>query len=111
MAGRWPRTCSSSAPARWSELNSFTDVVRRRRMTRAFAPEPVDPALLDELVDLAARAPSAGKAQGWHLVVLQGDETDRFWRHAFPPERRSGFAFPKLFDAPVIALALADPDA
>ena len=30
---------------------------------------------LDDLVDLAARAPSAGKTQGWHLVVLEGDET------------------------------------
>jgi len=45
-------------------------------MTRAFDPgRPVPAALLDELVDLASRAPSAGKAQGWHLVVLEGEQS------------------------------------
>ena len=80
-------------------------------MTRSFASTPVDAALLDSLVDLASRAPSAGKTQGWHLVVLEGDDTDRFWRHAFPAERRGSFRWPHLFDAPVIALPLADPHA
>jgi nitroreductase len=81
-------------------------------MTRAFDPgRPVPAALLDELVDLASRAPSAGKAQGWHLVVLEGADTARFWDVTLPPERRSGFAWPGLLDAPVIALPLADPAA
>lgn len=92
-------------------MSEFADVVRSRRMCRAFRPDPVDPALVDQLVDLASRAPSAGKTQGWHLVVLEGDDTERFWRHTFPLERREGFAWPQLFDAPVIALAFADPDA
>lgn len=91
-----------------SELGA---VVRRRRMCRSFRPDPVDPELLDRIVDLAARAPSAGKTQGWHLVVLEGDRTERFWRHALPVDRRAGFAFPGLLDAPVIALPFADPDA
>jgi nitroreductase len=81
-------------------------------MTRAFDPaRPVPRALLDELVDLASRSPSAGKAQGWHLVVLEGDDTARFWDVTLPPERRGGFGWPRLLDAPVIALPLADPDA
>jgi nitroreductase len=80
-------------------------------MCRSFRPDPVPPSLLDQLVDLAARAPSAGKTQGWHLVLLEGQGTDRFWRHAFPPERRASFAWPALFDAPVIALPFADPAA
>ena len=41
-------------------------------MTRAFSTESVDPAVVDSLVDLASRAPSAGKTQGW-----QGDA----WRY------------------------------
>lgn len=86
-------------------------VVRRRRMTRSFRDEPVAPDVLDHLVDLASRAPSAGKTQGWHLVVLEGADTDRFWRHTFEPERREGFTFPGLLRAPVIALAFADPNA
>jgi nitroreductase len=81
-------------------------------MTRAFdASRPVDPALLERLVDLASRAPSAGKAQGWHLVVLQGPETARFWDVTLPPADRASFAWPGLLAAPVVALVLADPDA
>lgn len=80
-------------------------------MCRSFRPDPIDPEILDRMVDLAARAPSAGKTQGWHLVVLEGADTDRFWRHAFPAERRGSFRFPGLFDAPLILLPFADPDA
>jgi nitroreductase len=80
-------------------------------MTRAFRPDPVPIEILDELVDLASRAPSAGKSQGWHLVVLSGAGTSRFWDVTLPMDRRRGFAFPKLVDAPVIALPLADRQA
>ena len=80
-------------------------------MCRSFLPDPVDPALIDRLVDLASRAPSAGKSQGLHLVVLEGEHTDRFWRHAFPAERRAGFRWPGLFAAPVIVLPFADAEA
>ena len=37
----------------------LTDAVRGRRMVRAFTPDPVDPAVIDRLCDLARRAPSA----------------------------------------------------
>ncbi|WP_116997685.1 nitroreductase family protein [Desertimonas flava] len=80
-------------------------------MTRAFLPDPLPDGLLDELVDLAARAPSAGKTQGWHLVVLEGADTARFWNVTLPAERRDGFGWPHLLDAPVIALPFADPQA
>lgn len=89
----------------------FVDVVRRRRMTRAFRPDPLPAGLLDELVEQAARSPSAGKTQGWHLVVLEGADTARFWDVTLPAERRSSFAFPGLLRAPVLALPLADPAA
>ncbi|MEM8745610.1 MAG: nitroreductase family protein [Actinomycetota bacterium] len=92
-------------------MTEFDRVVRGRRMTRAFSSQPIEPDLLDELVDLASRSPSAGKTQGWHLLVLEGGDARRYWDVTFPAERRSGFAFPHLFDAPVIAIPLADPDA
>ena len=78
-------------------------------MTRSFDPRPVDPQLLDHLVELASRAPSAGKTQGWHLVVLSGDQTGRFWDITLPVERRSTFRWQHLLTAPIIALPLADP--
>lgn len=86
-------------------------------MTRAFSPAPVDPELLDRLVDLASRSPSAGKTQGWHLVVLEGADTARFWDVALPDgsdgheDVRSSFRWQRLLDAPVLMIALADPDA
>lgn len=80
-------------------------------MTRAFDRRPLPAGLLDELVALAARAPSAGKTQGWHAVALEGADTARFWDVTLPPARRAGFAFPQLLDAPVILLPFADPDA
>lgn len=92
-------------------MQDFADVVRRRRMTRAFTSDPVDRAVLDELVDLAARAPSAGKTQGWHLVVLEGAETRRFWDITLPAVRRDSFRWKRLLSAPIIALPLADAKA
>lgn len=81
-------------------------------MTRDFdAERDVSGDLVSALVDLARRAPSAGKTQGWHLVVLQGADTRTFWDTTLPPERRDGFAFPGLLRAPVIMLPLADPQA
>ena len=92
-------------------MPEFADVVRRRRMTRAFDGRPVPPELVNEIVDLASRAPSAGKTQGWHLVVLEGAETGRFWDITLPPMRRGAFRWKRLLDAPVIAIPLADPRA
>ena len=81
-------------------------------MTRAFTRDPIDPAVVDDLVDLASRSPSAGKTQGWHVIVLEGpDQVARYWDITLPDERRDTFAWPGLLDAPVIALALADSTA
>lgn len=92
-------------------MTEFAEVVRSRRMTRAFDERPIEPAVLDDLVDLAGRAPSAGKTQGWHLVVLEGPETSRFWDATLPAVRRDSFRWQRLLSAPVIALPLADSKA
>jgi nitroreductase len=80
-------------------------------MTRAFDSRPIGGEVLEGLVDLAARAPSAGKTQGWHLVVLEGDETETFWDATLPRVRRQSFRWQHLLAAPVLALPLADPQA
>jgi len=89
----------------------FADVVRSRRMTRSFRSDPVDASVLESCIDLGLRAPSAGKSQGWHVLLLQGKETSRYWDNALPVDKREGFAFPHLLNAPVIALMLADTSA
>ena len=92
-------------------MGSFDEVVLRRRMTRSFDPRPLPDGVLDEVIDLASRAPSAGKTQGWHAVVLEGDETARFWDITLPPMRRGRFKWQRLLDAPAILLPFADPKA
>ena len=65
---------------------SFRDLVVRRRMVRAFTDEPVDPGLIDELLDLARRAPSAGNSQGTAFVVLDTPEAVAgYWDLTLPP--------------------------
>ena len=87
----------------------FQETVRRRRMVRSFRPDPVDPALVDRLLDDALRSPSAGNSQGRELVVLEGPtQTARFWDITLPAERREGFAWPGLLLAPVLVIPLAD---
>jgi nitroreductase len=80
-------------------------------MTRAFDPRPLPPGLLDGLLELAGRAPSAGNTQGWHALVLEGVDTSQFWDITLPAERRATFAWPRLLDAPALVLPFADPQA
>ena len=80
-------------------------------MTRSFSDSPLAADQIDDLVRLAARAPSAGKSQGWHLVVLEGTETARFWDITLPQSRRATFRWQGLLQAPAILLPLADPAA
>jgi nitroreductase len=89
----------------------LTAAVRARRMLRAFTDEPVAPAVVDGLLDLARRGPSAGHSQGWAFVVLEGPETARYWDVALPPERRAAFRWPGLVAAPVLVVVLVRPDA
>lgn len=80
-------------------------------MVRAFTPDPVPPGVVDDLVDLARRAPAAGNTQTFDVVVLEGDDTARFWDVSLPPARREGFGFPGLVAAPVLLLPLVRPAA
>ncbi len=85
--------------------------IETRRMTRDFAETEIADDLVADLVDLASRAPSAGKTQGWSLLVLRGDARLQFWDLSLPADKRRDFTWPGLLRAPVIALSFADPDA
>ena len=69
----------------------FTDLIRTRRMTRAFLSQPIGDEMLRSLIDLAMRAPSAGKTQGTHYVVLTGDDVAEFWNDTLPLDKRATF--------------------
>ena len=65
----------------------FTEVVRRRRMVRRFDQRPVPREVIDRILDIARRAPSAGFSQGLELLVLDTpDAVDAFWTITRHPE-------------------------
>jgi nitroreductase len=96
----------------------FRDVVRARRMMRTYDPDrPVPDAVLDGLLDLAIRAPSAGFSQGWDFVVLRtADDVTRFWTAtAEPADADATTPEPDRWlrgmqTAPVLILCLSDAD-
>jgi nitroreductase len=90
----------------------FTQVVRSRRMVRNYDPErPVSRETIEQLLQLAIRAPSAGFSQGWQFLVLdEPADRDRFWQlttdDGVPDSWLSG-----MLSAPVLVLALSDKEA
>lgn len=86
------------------------DAIRARRMVRAFAPERLDPAVLDELIDLARRAPSAGNSAACRFLVLdEPASVARYWDATLPAERRAGFRWPGLVAAPALVVVAVRP--
>lgn len=52
--------------------NSVAETLRARRSVRAFLPRPVERATIEEMLGLAARAPSGGNLQPWHVDIVTG---------------------------------------
>lgn len=89
----------------------FADVVTSRRMVRAFDRRPVPADVLARVLDLARRVPAAGNTQGLDLVVLEGEQTLRYWDLTLPPDRRHDFPWPDLLAAPVLIIPVSWPSA
>ncbi|MBX9813135.1 MAG: nitroreductase [Sphingomonas sp.] len=53
------------------------EAVAARRSVRGYLEKPVDPALLERLARGAARAPSGGNLQPWHIDLVTGAALDR----------------------------------
>lgn len=56
---------------------SVSEAMAARKSVRAFTDRPVDPALIADLLEKAARAPSGGNVQPWHIDVVTGDAMAR----------------------------------
>jgi len=54
-------------------LNAI-EAMRKRRSIRTYAPQPVDRAIIEEIVDCARLAPTAMNDQPWDFVVLTDKE-------------------------------------
>ena len=90
----------------------FQDVVRARKMVRNYRPDPVEPAMVDDLLLLASKGPSAGNTWGTHFVVLNGpQQVASYWDLTLPADKRPDFPWPGLLSAPVIVLPCGDAHA
>jgi nitroreductase len=87
----------------------FRDVVRHRRMVRRFDHRPVPHDVVDRIIDVGRRAPSAGFSQGLEFLVLDTPETvASFWETTRDPE--FGWESETVAHGPtVLILPLPDP--
>ena len=101
---------------------SFRDLVLWRRDVRRFRREPIDPALIESLLELASHAPSVGHCQPWRFVLVESAQCREAVRSSFvranakalecyDGEQRAQYARLKLEgldDAPVHLAVFAD---
>lgn len=81
-------------------------------MTRAFSDDPLGAEIVEELIDLARRAPSAGNTSALEWLVLDSaPDVSAYWDTTLVKDRRADFAWPHLLSAPVIVIAWVDPAA
>jgi hypothetical protein len=57
-----------------SRSNAVVDSILRSGTTRSFTDQPVDSAVLEQIVQCGIRAPSAQNAQPWHFSVVTNKE-------------------------------------
>jgi len=86
-------------------LMELKDIINKRRAVNFFDPEkPVPKELVKELVEMAARVPSSFNLQPWSLMIITDDEEKKRLR-------KLAWDQPKVSEAPVVFIVLADRDA
>lgn len=66
-----------------TELAAVRAVLRRQRAHRSFTDEPVPEEVIDDILELATRAPSAQNTQPWQFVIVQDpDRRAEIWELA-----------------------------
>ena len=55
----------------------FDDVLRGRRSIRGYKSDPVPKVLIEEILELAMRAPSSMNTQPWNFTILSGAALDK----------------------------------
>jgi nitroreductase len=81
---------------------NFKEISEKRRAINFFDPDrPVSDDLLGQMIDTAAKAPSSFNLQPWNLIVLR----DRAAKERLLP---LAWNQPKIVEAPVVLIVLAD---
>jgi len=61
------------------------DAVRWRRSVRRFAPRPLEPAIVREILEAGRLAPSSSNQQAWHFVAVDDPELIHAIPNQVPP--------------------------
>jgi nitroreductase len=87
------------------EIMNFKEVVSQRRAVNFFDPSKgVPDSLINEMIELAAKAPSSFNLQPWSLIIVKDPEEKKRLR-------KLAWDQPKVSEAPVVFIVLADRDA
>lgn len=90
----------------------FQDVVRKRRMVRAFEDQPLPRDVVQRILDNARRGPSAGFTQGFEFLVFDGPtQTARFWEYLDSSETGASHLDAGVRLAPLVIVPVAHPGA
>jgi len=88
----------------------FDQVVRKRRMVHEYEQRPVPVELLEDILEKALHAPSAGFSQGLELVVLQDPESVQwFWSTTDYDGQPDGLPSMSESGPPVLVLVFTNP--
>lgn len=71
---------------------AFRDQMRRRHSVRDFAPDPVDPAVIEACIACAVSAPSGANHQPWHFAAIADPAMKARIRAAAEEEERAFYA-------------------
>jgi nitroreductase len=88
----------------------FQEVVRKRRMVRAFEGRPIPRDIVERILANAQRGPSSGFSQGFEFLVFDGaEQTTRFWDYMRSDDEGDPDA--GVMAAPLIIVPVAHPAA
>lgn len=108
---------------------SFLELVKKRRSTRSYKPDPIPDEYVEKIIEAARWAPSGANSQPWEFIVVkkkdlresivkfskeQGEitykvEQTRAPDHRFPVYRKPPPGTPGFAAAPVFIIACGDP--
>lgn len=74
------KTVLPPPPAFADVARSVDDAITSRRSVRAFLPNPVPQALVERILEVAARAPSGTNMQPWRVYVSAGEAKEKLSR-------------------------------
>lgn len=97
------------------EYDSFLELVKKRRTSWVFKPDPIPDELIDKIIDTARYSPSGFNSQPWEFLVIKEQELrdeigDIFSEHLPSKGVKPGMKDPLGFKtAPVLIILYGDP--